>query len=672
MSVEEGHRLKRQRTSQACDSCRRRKVRCNSEKPVCGQCTKAGLVCVYTEQRKPNSQNRSSPLGARIDRIEQLLVRLAQHAGAQLSPSDPLQNHEGGEQFSSDEDTSPQEMNQGPAYGPPQEDIPILRLENPSVDDDMKPTIYQHNIFSSMMSPPNLARMSDRIGDPSFAKKFTGAIQKVFQSRDEELNKLMLKCHSGPSQIDPAVENVCLQMHHESDSDFINTLVRPDEWSEMLEQNPTAYAIARPSLIMVLLALMLNKGHLHQFSDTYIREQIVFAFTQATRAWSVSGLAHPTSCLFRALVVYAIGSVIFSPTPQTYYAIAIALRIGQHMGLNRAEVYEDMAPSSRRRTLDAWWILYTYDSSLAIIGGHPPGMRSSEISAPLPGPDLPASSDLHFLQYEARLSFIYDKLYERIFSVTATKRSSQQIITDIRALNEDLDKWHETIPASLIVSSSERPVHSNNSNSHIMDLSMNLKSHMEMLYHILKIQMYATPAFMPSFFKVPGSSGTDTLSKESNMIATTAARSLMKLDFEQNREYKPTSFLSCYSLIAADMVLFLNSLKYPLGEHFLQDFEMIRTMSLVRDPNLASCSNNAIWGLELEAMLKVRERFLGANPHQVQTPESVGKSNDHLMVNRGLDALNSPFEFIPWVDPAIDLFPEVAAAEVTGENCNIC
>ncbi|KAK9242450.1 hypothetical protein V1506DRAFT_547509 [Lipomyces tetrasporus] len=36
----------RARSAQACDPCRRRKVRCNGQ-PNCQQCTHVGLVCTY-------------------------------------------------------------------------------------------------------------------------------------------------------------------------------------------------------------------------------------------------------------------------------------------------------------------------------------------------------------------------------------------------------------------------------------------------------------------------------------------------------------------------------------------------------------------------------------------------------------------------------------------------
>ncbi|KAI0486659.1 fungal-specific transcription factor domain-containing protein [Xylaria cf. heliscus] len=51
---------KRQRTAQACDSCKRRKQKCNGVKP-CNTCTKRQLCCQYTSSSSEHSGSQDSP-----------------------------------------------------------------------------------------------------------------------------------------------------------------------------------------------------------------------------------------------------------------------------------------------------------------------------------------------------------------------------------------------------------------------------------------------------------------------------------------------------------------------------------------------------------------------------------------------------------------------------------
>ncbi|ORX67362.1 hypothetical protein K493DRAFT_248239, partial [Basidiobolus meristosporus CBS 931.73] len=50
MSTDDNH--KRQRVSRACDSCRRKKIRCGGEHPECSYCLYRGIKCTYSDIKK--------------------------------------------------------------------------------------------------------------------------------------------------------------------------------------------------------------------------------------------------------------------------------------------------------------------------------------------------------------------------------------------------------------------------------------------------------------------------------------------------------------------------------------------------------------------------------------------------------------------------------------------
>ncbi|GAA5870799.1 hypothetical protein JCM8547_001711 [Rhodosporidiobolus lusitaniae] len=68
---------KRPRTSTACDACRKRRAKCDGEKPKCGRCSTLKLDCLYDfsqDQRKPVTQSIVKALELRVASLEQELA----------------------------------------------------------------------------------------------------------------------------------------------------------------------------------------------------------------------------------------------------------------------------------------------------------------------------------------------------------------------------------------------------------------------------------------------------------------------------------------------------------------------------------------------------------------------------------------------------------------------
>jgi len=69
-STAETQPIKRKRLTQACDACRKKKVKCSGEKPSCNNCTRLGVNCTYL----PSTRKR----GPRVGLVESLEKRLQQ------------------------------------------------------------------------------------------------------------------------------------------------------------------------------------------------------------------------------------------------------------------------------------------------------------------------------------------------------------------------------------------------------------------------------------------------------------------------------------------------------------------------------------------------------------------------------------------------------------------
>jgi len=66
----ESQPIKRKRLTQACDACRKKKVKCSGDKPSCNNCSRLGMTCTYL----PSTRKR----GPRVGLVESLEKRLQQ------------------------------------------------------------------------------------------------------------------------------------------------------------------------------------------------------------------------------------------------------------------------------------------------------------------------------------------------------------------------------------------------------------------------------------------------------------------------------------------------------------------------------------------------------------------------------------------------------------------
>ncbi|KAI8343911.1 hypothetical protein BC941DRAFT_342194, partial [Chlamydoabsidia padenii] len=64
--------MKRKRLTQACDMCRKKKIKCDGGKPTCGNCMKLKRECTYIPSNKKRGprQGYIEMLEKRLDKME--------------------------------------------------------------------------------------------------------------------------------------------------------------------------------------------------------------------------------------------------------------------------------------------------------------------------------------------------------------------------------------------------------------------------------------------------------------------------------------------------------------------------------------------------------------------------------------------------------------------------
>ncbi|WWC62367.1 uncharacterized protein I303_104963 [Kwoniella dejecticola CBS 10117] len=75
-------------TSRACDNCRRRKIRCDGQYPLCGVCKERNCPCEYKdEDKRKTHQEHMEELNTRMDRFEKLIEDLLKNTAGLNQPN---------------------------------------------------------------------------------------------------------------------------------------------------------------------------------------------------------------------------------------------------------------------------------------------------------------------------------------------------------------------------------------------------------------------------------------------------------------------------------------------------------------------------------------------------------------------------------------------------------
>ncbi|KAI9754449.1 MAG: hypothetical protein M4579_004717 [Chaenotheca gracillima] len=75
------------RTRHACETCRRRKTKCDGGQPVCSRCSDLGMVCIYADNKREKMKKSNEVIASKVQVYEALLLRLLplQDSSSQLA-----------------------------------------------------------------------------------------------------------------------------------------------------------------------------------------------------------------------------------------------------------------------------------------------------------------------------------------------------------------------------------------------------------------------------------------------------------------------------------------------------------------------------------------------------------------------------------------------------------
>ncbi|KDR83360.1 hypothetical protein GALMADRAFT_205370 [Galerina marginata CBS 339.88] len=405
--------LQRRRVWRACESCRRKKIKCDGCEPTCSQCSMSGSQCTWlqTKDRAALSRHYVQELEARLLHMESLFSQIAPALEQHMAPSSNGSAHA----------TTPESINPetlAPAAA-------ILRSIAPKVstpettstpspvgksDDDVSELFgqlaldeYGHmrwigssstmsliQSFRALTSSP-LHRISPMEEDPQApgpsvnklyfpAAVFFGKIHALpgpeeveFPDRDLA-DKLVAAYFARFHFLMPVIDKPSFLRRYAHIMDNYQDL-------EIIRSE-----IAFLSLVFAVFACAANLVQDPRLTTSERHDDGGMGMVYYERALILQYISHPNVQVAHVQCFILMSSFLCSVNclPQAWILIGQAVRAGQDLGLHRSPRRLLVTPVEKETRRKIWWGVYTLDRMLALALGRPLGVNDSDCDAELP------------------------------------------------------------------------------------------------------------------------------------------------------------------------------------------------------------------------------------------------------------------------------------------------
>ncbi|GIK05589.1 hypothetical protein Aspvir_009702 [Aspergillus viridinutans] len=587
----------RRRTARACDSCYKRKIKCDAAVPQCNWCSHHDIPCTFDRvirrKRKENSepaQQKGSRLAERISRIEKLLSEnLLKESFASLSPGSG----------SSDLD------------------------------------------FSRHPSPPSQPQVSSSSVTFHFAGRELGVINSMtripfllpegrqwIQARTgRQISEDQLNSYSRP----PWEKQRALS----SNRHLTNML--PQSMFELPERHAVEVHLAlfRTTLMQrvfpivdpILFPDTIKAAYSHSSlsaSRADVRACILsfLAFSSILQVPEYKdrplglppidseGLALKAQCLIpqvlredasleglQALIIMALFELVTGNLCTANYYVSVAARIVYMLGghtypgpLNSfsASPAEQLECRKKRHLRNLFWLCYTIEKDVALRTGQPQVLSDENCDLTLPPgyvEQLYSSLGIHhhsrelpehpMFPVDLRLSIIKSRAYSALYSFRGLQKTDAELLKEIRELDDELERWRMSVPPEwrpTLSFSHETP--DPNVSMHSVMLRLN--------YHLCMTIIHQASSRCKSW--VQGQGGMIEGVSSSLALSVEASRStLLYLESAEHVLVDGVFWTLIFYPMSALIAIFCNILQNPSDPQATKDLALLRTATSIME-----------------------------------------------------------------------------------------
>ncbi|CAG8576204.1 16605_t:CDS:2 [Acaulospora morrowiae] len=477
---------KRRRVARACDSCRRKKVRCDgvqpaSDPPSCTNCKIYGQECSFIDAPKKRGPPKGyvDALETRLQRIESVINGLVQsgrlHESTVRSALSQASESSRGLQKSPLPAPDAQPVSKSLSSS----DVQLTSLENSpyASSSEEEFTSDSNGSQSDVNEYDQLA--TDERGNMKYIGKSSGAY--VFTKKIVSRHIIVCDDLKPPKRLaDKRIlselpsRKLCDQMldMYWKKYSFHPPLIDKQDFMEKYNNMDASYDH------IILLYAILSTVSMMVDDNADISSASGINFYSRTYELLKEEFDYSTLSIIQALLLLSWHHKE-RLNSQTWIFTGLAIRLAQDMGLHRESLNENFNEREAEVRRRVWWTCVTFDSFLSIALGRPLAINEEDHDVRYPEPgkllnDLPDSVEL-FIQY-IKVSLTISQISRRVYGANS-KRTESTLVR----LDAELNKWHDNIPPRFLY---DRQKKVSEDASCIMALFINL------IYHTIQIILH--------------------------------------------------------------------------------------------------------------------------------------------------------------------------------------
>ncbi|KAJ5223886.1 transcriptional regulator family: Fungal Specific TF [Penicillium chermesinum] len=460
----------RKRTARACDSCYKRKIKCDAAEPQCNWCSHHNLPCTFDRvvqrKRKPDEEESSRPkasrLAERISRIEQLL--------AENLMRDPT--------------------SEGAMEVPPLSDLATNASNSPTSSNTsisqpiISSTVGVHfagrelGVMSLMTGIPFLLPegqqwIQARTGQTISSDKLSPARAPWEKERGQISNSILMDLRSQDLFSLPDQRSVMLYFNAYRNSPVMRRvfpLVDADLFAETIQevyqQPQSSFQFGQASSRACVIAFLAFVARLPPVKNKTLDSPFSYVDHESLAVKSqflLSQVMQEPASLegAQAVSLMTLYEISSGNMRACNYFGALAARLVFMLGGNllhsRTYLPSDRGKKKRQQLRNLFWVCYTMDKDIALRTGQPPTIADENCDLTLPAGYLEAAYDtpederISFSQpvfpFDLRLSIIKSRTHSALYSISALQKSDADLLKSIRELDDELEAWRLSVPS---------------------------------------------------------------------------------------------------------------------------------------------------------------------------------------------------------------------------------
>ncbi|PWY68184.1 hypothetical protein BO83DRAFT_439094 [Aspergillus eucalypticola CBS 122712] len=459
------------RRAKACNTCRRKKVKCDGKRPICSPCHAFNLSCGYQDvmdRRKRESRTYVEQLEKRIEKMQEQLESLTR-SGSEIQRG--VENTR--------RSTSPgTSVESNTNYGEPEDPTDGDNIPNmPQVTSDKGPRLPAENDQSIVIDAQD-GKM-----------RYFGASSAFSALTNAELNRLEAQPDTGVWRRAPQRSASPWQLSswipHILQDGLERRIVEPLPCKDTTVQLAREYFATFNQAIPLFEEASFMRSVDRQYSwnpdnsaSWWISLNIALAISYRERAHASSdpsddwkkSLGHVKNALNAVVDVFLrntdiaavqgfLGLALYfqgTPNPQALLMFAAAaMRLAQSIGLHRGNGSGASPEAEHRRRV--YWIAFILDSDISIRVGRPPVQDFEDYDTHLPTENPPDGKGvlmidgtrMNYFRLLAQLAQIQRLVYRKLYTVTVRQESSDDVIERIKSCEDALLSWKKTLHSRL-------------------------------------------------------------------------------------------------------------------------------------------------------------------------------------------------------------------------------